>query len=452
MSAPHDRRLAQDTLLDALGSAWLAGELGRTIAEVVRVLGAAPQPGPEAGLAELLLGSVVALAEHRVEDGVGLLRRSLAPLGDEGSLSDEIIGRFYPLTMAANTLYDASVLSDLEGRVVDELRRRGALSDLVPALVTVAYFELFTGRFTGAASTIAEARALADATGIRAGLEADAELTLYAYRGQEDEARNLAERLRPELSEQGNAFAVGLVDRAMITLELGLGNYKLALAQALAGAGNDLAVPAIAPWDVVEAAARSGEPDVGHERLRQLAASPFGSARSDYSLGLLARSRALLAERDDEAESGFARAIELFEETPYIPELARSHLLYGEWLRRQRRRRQARAELRRAGEIFDRLGMAAFARRTEAELLATGERSTPRRESTPTETLTPQEGQVALLAAEGCTNREIASKLFVSAATVDFHLRKVYRKLGVTSRVQLSRALFAPEAASAGNG
>jgi DNA-binding CsgD family transcriptional regulator len=447
-----DRAFTVDTLLDAIGAAWLGGELGSTMVEARRLLALAPAAGPVPRPAELLLDSVAALAEHRTGEAAALLRRVLFA-GAGGELPAELIGRFYPITLAVNTLHDPAMLVDLEHRVVGQLRRRGALADLVPALVTVAYFQLLTGRFSAAASSVAEARALADATSFLGGIDADAELTLYAYRGEEDGARVLADQLRPRFSAQGNVFALGLLDRAVIILELGLGNYEQALRQALAAPPNDFSVPAVRAWDVVEAATRSGETAIAEQRLEELASSVFVSAGTPFALGVLARARGLVAGEDDEAEPYYERSLEHLSETPYLPETARTRLLYGEWLRRRRRRRQARDELRRAAEIFHRLGMTAFARRTDAELLATGEHAAPRREVAPAELLTPQESQIALLAAQGHTNREIASKLFVSAATVDFHLRKVYRKLGVTSRVQLSRLMLEPDPpAGAGGG
>jgi DNA-binding CsgD family transcriptional regulator len=187
---------------------------------------------------------------------------------------------------------------------------------------------------------------------------------------------------------------------------------------------------------VVEAGTRCGERDTATAALE--AFTPWALASgTDLALGLLARSRALHA-GDDHAEAEYRLAIDHLQRCRLVPELARAHQVFGEWLRRQRRRRDARDQLRRAFEMFDEMGMTAFAGRARAELRATGERARPRSLGTP-EVLTAQEAQVARLVAERLSNREIASQLFISARTVEYHLHKVFRKLGVTSRVQLAR-------------
>jgi DNA-binding CsgD family transcriptional regulator len=194
---------------------------------------------------------------------------------------------------------------------------------------------------------------------------------------------------------------------------------------------------------LIEAAIRCGDRAAAAAALEAVA--PWWQAcGTSWSLGLLARCQALLAD-DKHAEDRYRLSIEHLRQCQVTPELARSHLLYGEWLRRQRRRRGAREQLRTACELFGTLGMEAFADRAQAELRAAGEHAPARRAGTP-DTLTPQEAQIAGLAAEGATNQEIAARFFISASTVDYHLRKVFRKLGVTSRAQLPQALSAPDA------
>jgi DNA-binding CsgD family transcriptional regulator len=227
-------------------------------------------------------------------------------------------------------------------------------------------------------------------------------------------------------------------------LELGLGHYPEALRHALAAAADQpiLSYPS-GPDVLIEAAVRCGDRAAATAALDAVA--PWWQAcGTPWSLGLLARGRALLAD-DEHAEDGYRQSIEHLRQCQVTPQLARSHLLYGEWLRRRRRRRGAREQLRAACELFGTLGLEAFAQRAQAELRAVGEHAAVPRTG-PRDTLTPQEAQIARLAAGGATNQEIATQLFISASTVDYHLRKVFRKLGVIRRAQLPNALSAPNA------
>jgi DNA-binding CsgD family transcriptional regulator len=236
------------------------------------------------------------------------------------------------------------------------------------------------------------------------------------------------------------------VHKALATLELGLGNYEQALRHARANVSDQPVLSCqSSPEMLIEAAIRCGDRAAAAAALEAVA--PWWQAcDTPWSLGLLARCQALLAD-DDDAEDGYRLSIDHLRQCQAAPELARSHLLYGEWLRRRRRRRGAREQLRVACELFGALGMAAFADRATAELRAAGEHAAARPAGTPG-TLTPQEAQIARLAAAGATNQEIAARLFVSASTVDYHLRKVFRKLGVTSRAQLTSALGAQDIAA----
>jgi DNA-binding CsgD family transcriptional regulator len=440
----HDRDLALDTLLEAFGAAWICGQTDLPLGVVPRLLGDPALFGPDAGLAELFLGGLAALAERRVNAGVALLRRAMAPLISDGPFNEAFIGRFRSVAMAGASLYDDGLQQAIEHRVIDELRRRGALFDLVPALVTLAYSQLRKGRLTAVESTLAETKALVEATAIRTDLHLAAELQLSAHRARdEEEVRAVAERLRRDFAERGSALGVGLVDYSVIVLDLGLGNYEAAFGRMQSRPIRDrdiLVVTPVPPWDIVEVATRVGELEAAKTSTAELVTSAFAQAGSEPSQGLLARCRALIAD-DEHAEEEYRCSIEHLAHGEYVSQLARSHLVYGEWLRRRRRRRDARIELRQAYELFERLGMEAFARRAAGELKATGERARPRREVESVDYLTPQESQIAQLAADGHTNREIAGKLFISAATVDYHLRKVFRKLSVTSRSQLARAL-----------
>jgi DNA-binding CsgD family transcriptional regulator len=244
------------------------------------------------------------------------------------------------------------------------------------------------------------------------------------------------------MADQGYGLGMQRVHKSLAILELGLGNFQEALHHALQTVTDE---PALSyhsrPEVLVEAAVRCGDSAAAAAALEAVA--PWWLAcDTAWSLGLLARCQALLAD-DDHAEDGYQLSIESLGRCPVAPELARSHLLYGEWLRRQRRRRGARAELRIAYEMFETLGMDAFARRAQTELRAVGQHVVMSRAITP-DTLTQEEAQIARLTAQGATNKEIAAQLFISASTVDYHLGKVFRKLGLTSRVQLASLLREP--------
>jgi DNA-binding CsgD family transcriptional regulator len=239
-------------------------------------------------------------------------------------------------------------------------------------------------------------------------------------------------------SERQLGWTDARVAAALATLELGLGNYRAATNGAAEGWDDDIALNMFTATDAIEAHTRSGAPQVAHEYLTWLHERAVGT-NMPLELGLYARSRALLAD-DSEAEAAYQEAVALLTESGGQLHLARAQLVYGEWLRRQKRRRDARDALRVALDTFNAMGAGAFAERTRIELLATGETARKRVDDT-RDDLTPQETQIATLAASGATNPEIGAQLFISASTVEYHLRKVYRKLGITSRRALAGAL-----------
>ncbi len=434
MVGPHDARLARDTLLDALGAAFFSGRFGAGVGQVLRAVRLAPRVADsQATIGDLLLDGFAALDEHRDEVGVESLRRALASLADDQPLPGDAVQLFMP-HQAAIMLHDDPASYELARRSAAEARDRGALAALLMTLVFLAYSQLREGRFADAEVTVAEGRPLSEATGYRAHLGgfACAELEVLAWRGREADARPLAAQILRDLTAQGNGVGVRLAHRALAVLELSLGNYSQALHHALDTLeGRGLGDRSRADrggsqmWGLRDRQRRFG-------RVRV----PVAGQRDPRALGLLARSRALLA-GDGRAESHYRLAIDHLGQTRAAPELARAHLLYGEWLRRQRRRKDARHQLRTAYEMSVTLGMDAFAGRARAELGATGERARPRGPGAP-EVLTPQEAQIARLVAEGGTNREVAARLFISPATVEYHVRKVYQKLEVTSRTQLA--------------
>jgi len=281
--------------------------------------------------------------------------------------------------------------------------------------------------------------AISEATG--SSLATYAAPTLAAFRGREAVAAELIETATNEVMRQGEGRGLTVIHWATAVLHNGLGHYEQAL-PAAQHATEDPREVRLVPWglvELIEAAARCGKPDLAadaHGRLSQTTAA----SGTDWALGIEARSRALLTE-GDAAELLYRQAIEALERTRVRVELARAQLVYGEWLRRERRRLDAREQLRTAHQRFTEFGMEAFAERARVELQATGEHARKRTAET-RDGLTPQEAQISRLAADGATNPEIAAQLFISPSTVDYHLRKAFRKLGVKSRHQLKQHLL----------
>jgi DNA-binding CsgD family transcriptional regulator len=439
MLQPLETRLARDTLLDAFVAAQFSG--GAWMAEFLQAVRSVPKVADaQASLADLLLDGFAAVGERRYADGAALLRRAIAPLAAGQSIPDDALPHLMAVGQAAGLLYDDTARYQMERRWVAELRGRGAIAALLTALGIQLSVQVQEGRFANAEATLAEGRALSEATGYRAILGAYTwqELWALARQGREADTRQLAARMLREYAGTGKRYEVLRVHGALATLELGLGDYTAAVHHALEALPRENILGFAAFADVVEAGTRCGERETATAALE--AFTPWALASgTDLALGLLARSRALLA-GDDHAEAEYRLGVEHLQRSRLVPELARAHQVYGEWLRRQRRRRDARDQLRRAYEMFDEMGMTAFAGRARAELRATGERARPRGLDT-AEVLTAQETQVARLAAERLSNREIASQLFISARTVEYHLHKVFRKLDVTSRIQLARTL-----------
>jgi DNA-binding CsgD family transcriptional regulator len=265
---------------------------------------------------------------------------------------------------------------------------------------------------------------------------APAQLAIVAWRGREAEGRRLAEETMRGALAQGQGVAFNFAHYALALLANGLGRYDDALiAASLATEEPTLRVQTMALPELVEAAARSGELGVARHAVDRLAGTIPGG--TDWGLGMLARAQALVAEEDDAAEDRFQAARAHLARAGVVPHLARARLLYGEWLRRKRRRVDAREELRAAYDLFTAMGAEAFAERAKRELLASGEHVTPRKRK-PGETLTAHESRIATFVSEGLSNPEIATRLFISPRTVEYHLSKVFRKTGVASRAELA--------------
>ena len=437
MLQPPETRLARDTLLDAFVAAQFSGQAWMT--EFLRAVRSVPKVADSrATLADLLLDGFAAVGERRYADGAPLLRRAIAPLAAGQPIPDDALPHLMAVGQAAGLLYDDSARYQMEKRWVAELRDRGAIAALLTALGIQLSVQVQEGRFADAETTLAEGRALSEATGYRAILSPYAwqELWALARQGREADTRHArrpdAARVRRAGQVRGLASARGAGNARAGPRQLR--RRGCATRWRLSRGRTYWASLRSQMWSRPEPGAASARP----RPLPWRPSRPWALASgTDLALGLLARSRALLAD-DDHAEAEYRLAIDHLQRCRLVPELARAHQVYGEWLRRQRRRRDARDQLRRAFEMFDEMGMTAFAGRARAELRATGERARPRSLGTP-EVLTAQEAQIARLAAERLSNREIAGQLFISASTVEYHLHKVFRKLGVTSRVQLAR-------------
>jgi DNA-binding CsgD family transcriptional regulator len=448
---PLDATLARATYLDAFAAAVAAGREARggDLRDVATAVLAADwggdggdgQGGGEGGLPRpcaLLLDGLALLATRGHRDGVPVLRRALAAFREEPVPEDDALRWLWLACRTARALFDDAAWDELSERQVQVARRTGALSLLPTALTERFSRQLFAGNLAAATSLVGEAAAVTDAIGSR--VTPYGAVSLATWRGREDEARALVEASREDVVRRGEGLWLISADWTMSVLLLGLCRYEEALAAAEAAARK---ADGLELWtwvwpEVVEAAVRSGRPERAVVPLERFTAFADASG-TDWALGVAARCRALVGDRDG-AEDLHRESVDRLGRTGIQVALARSHLLYGEWLRREGRRRDAREQLRTAHRMLVDMGMEAYAERARQELTATGE--TARRRVVPTlDELTAQEAQIARLAGERLTNPEIGTQLFLSPRTVEWHLRKVFTKLGVTSRRELVAAL-----------
>ena len=343
--------------------------------------------------------------------------------------------------MLALELWDDESAYDLSGHHLQLARQTGALSELPLALGSRTPVLVFCGELAAAAALVEESRSVHEAASIA---EAPyGALILTAWRGQATEARELIEVTIGEASARGEGVGVAICEYSHAVLCNGLGQYDEALAAAR-GACADPREMVAHNWgmtELIESAARTGRTDLATETLQRLTTKAH-ACRTNWALGIEARSRALLSDGDT-AERGFREAVDHLSRARVHGELARAHLLYGEWLQQSNRRADARGELARAHEMFTAMGMDGFAERARRELLATGA-AVRQRTADATEQLTEQEALIARLARDGLSNQEIGAQLVISARTVEWHLRKIFSKLGVSSRRQLRTAMAHP--------
>ena len=334
-------------------------------------------------------------------------------------------------------LFDDETWNLLATRHVQIARDTGALSVLPATLNYLAGMRIAEGNLDAAAALLDEAEAITAATGNARSVVG--RLMLAGCRGDVGQASMLIEALEREAPARGDGAVLTAGEAARALLHNGLGQYEMALAAAQqASAQDELGASSLSLPELVEAAVRSDRPQVAADALERLS-ERTRAAGTEFALGIEARSRALMSEGAP-AEGLYREAIELLGRTRMRVEVARAHLLYGEWLRRENRRVDAREQLRSAHEMFSSMGVDGFAERAARELLATGERARKRTADTRGE-LTAQEAQIAQLAREGYSNPEIGAQLFISPRTVEYHLHKVFTKLAISSRTQLDAAL-----------
>jgi DNA-binding CsgD family transcriptional regulator len=351
---------------------------------------------------------------------------------------EDVLRWGWAATGASNAVWDDEATHVIAARQVRLVRDAGALAELPIHLATLGLIKAWMGDFAGAASLVEESDSVAAATG--SPIAPYTLMRLRSLQGSEEEAATLIAGAIERDAAEGQGLAAAWAQWAAAVLYNGLGRYEEA-----ASAGVHATSNAFEPWvsmwalyEVVEAAVRGGDGELASDALKRLeeATHPCGT---DFALGIAARSRALLSEGET-AERLYQEAIDRLGRTQLRPERARAHLLYGEWLRRENRRVDAREQLHGAYEQFSSIGMEGFAERARGELLATGANVRKRRVEN-RDDLTAQERQIARLARDGVSNREIAARLFLSPRTVEWHLRNVFTKLGIRSRYELSSAL-----------
>ncbi|WP_433167028.1 helix-turn-helix transcriptional regulator [Kribbella sp. CA-247076] len=444
--------LERETYLEAISATVFAGRVhgpagARAAAVAARASGAAASSSEPS---DLLLDGVAALLAEDTESGVRALRKAFKPFAKEELSGREATMRWLLLVPVALESFihygwDLPAWDTLATRAVRLARDIGALGVLPPALIYAGGVHIHHGDFAAATRMIEEADTIAAATGQAP--HTYAALVLAAWRGEEDAAAGIIEQARASATEHGEVSLLGVTGYVQGVLNNGLARYDRAMAAARVGIDHDgFNFTGLSLVEHVEAATRCGELAQARESLARLT-ELTNAAGTGWAHGIRARSEALLT-HGDQADHLYETALEQLNLDRVVVEVARTHLLYGEWLRRTRRRTEARDQLRIAHEMFDGMRATAFAERARRELLATGEHVRAR-STEPAGSLTPQEAQIAALAAGGMTNPKIGAELFLSPHTVEWHLRKVYAKLGITSRRQLPTALATPTSASA---
>ena len=432
--------LARDAYRDALIAAVYAGRFGGEpgLHRIASAIQSAPRPGGPPSLTDSLLDAAARLASGDWQAGAPAIKRALAEI--RGMDAPEQLGIHW-LCLAAGVsewVWEEETWDSLSRRSLDLVRDGGTLGLLPMAAQTRVGWQLFAGELGAATALVVEQDAAREEIGGDPSL--GSRIALAAFRGHGDEVRSLDQAMTRGALARGDGAFVALRHWSTAVLCNGLGRYEEALVAAQLGAEYppDTHMSRWCLSELVEAAARSGQPETASGALGRLS-EMARACETDWILGVEARARALVAERSD-ADGLHRLAIKFLGRTQFRAECARAHLVYGEWLRRENRRVDARAELRVARDQLSSMGMEAFAERARRELLATGETARKRTVET-RDDLTAQELQIAELACDGLSNPEIGARLFLSPRTVEWHLRKVFGKLGIRSRHALDGAL-----------
>ncbi len=435
----RDERLARDAYLDAFSAALFAGRLAsgpgpRQVAEAVR----RHRPPAGAGSADVLLEGLGLLFTDGYGAAAPVLQRAVRTLATEEPGLDEALGVGWLAAAAAASLWDDVTWEALSRRLVELAREAGAVGVLPVALDVRALAHLFTGDLPAGTSLVEEARSVSEMTG--SALTPYGEVGLLAVRGNAERAELLFRQYQDDAVARGEGIGISTVQWARAVLANGLGRYE----EAVRAAHDAAASPELGPsrWalaELVEAGVRTGDTATAAAAFEELSAMTRATG-TEWALGLEAGRRALLCRRSA-ADLLYREAIDRLSRTTVRVELARTRLLYGEWLRREGRRVDARAQLREAHEALRAMDVEGFAERARHELEATGE-TVRKRSVTTVPTLTGQEARIARLAAQGRTNQEIGAELYISHRTVEWHLRKIFDKLGVTTRRELRRSVL----------
>jgi DNA-binding CsgD family transcriptional regulator len=436
-----DLNLTRETYLSAWAAAMFGGQSAADTLAAVSAAAMSLPPAENPRPSDILLEGLVTLMTAGLATAAPTLRRAIAAFAAADAPVEQSLGWGWLSIMPPSVLWDDQALDEANTRQLALARRAGALALLPVNLYTIAILAAMRGDFAAAIPALAEATAVTEATG--APYAPMGAMLLAALRGREEEATALFDSAEAGATASGQGVAIQFARWVSAILFNGLGKYEQALiaARQASDEAPEFHVSSWALPELIEASARTGNAAIARDALDRLA-EVAAAADTDWARGIEARSRALLSD-GAVAEACYLDAIDRLGRTEMRPELARAHLLYGEWLRRQNRRLDARGQLHSAHDMFTDIGMLAFAERARRELQATGETVRRRQEETRND-LTSQEAQIALLAVAGQTNPEIGATMFLSARTVEWHLRKVFAKLGIASRRQLRDVLPPP--------